>query len=73
MLMHDIYIFVVTETKLDDTFPISQFNVEGFNTPYSLNQNKHGRGIILYIPSYIITSKPVLHSQLIQKRFLLKS
>ena len=30
-LMHDIDIFMVTETKLDDSFPGSQFNVEGFS------------------------------------------
>ena len=34
MLMHDLDIFMVTETKLDDSFPVSQFNVEGFSTPF---------------------------------------
>ena len=29
MLIHDLDIFMVTETKLDDSFPVSQFNVEG--------------------------------------------
>ena len=27
MLLHDIDIFIVTETKLGDSFPVSQFNV----------------------------------------------
>ena len=57
MLMHDIDIFMVTETKLDDSFCISQFNVEGFSTPFRLDRNKNGGGIILYIRSYIIPSK----------------
>ena len=35
MLIHDIDIFMVTETKLDDSFPVSQFNVEGFSTPFT--------------------------------------
>ena len=57
MLMHDLGIFMVTETKLDDSFPVSQFNVEGFSTPFRLDRNKNGGGIILYIRSYIIASK----------------
>ena len=48
---------MVTETKLDDSFPVSQFNVEGFSTPFRLDRNKNGGGIILYIRSYIIASK----------------
>ena len=38
---------MVTETKFDDSFPVSQFNVE----------NKNVGGIILYIRSYIIAYK----------------
>ena len=57
MLLDNIDIFMVTETKLDDYFPVSQFNVEGFSTPFRLYRNKNGRGIILYIRSYIIASK----------------
>ena len=40
MLMHDTNIFVVTETKFDDSFPVSQFNAEGFSTPFRLDRNK---------------------------------
>ena len=56
MLLDDIDIFMVTERKLDDSFPASQFNVEGFSTPFRSDRN-NGRGIILYIRSYIIASK----------------
>ena len=51
MLLDDTDIFMVTETKLDDSFPVSQFNVEGFSTPFRLDRNKNGGGIILYICS----------------------
>ena len=57
MLMHDIDILMVTETKLDDSFPISQFNIEGFSMTFRLDQNKNGEGIILNIRSYILGSK----------------
>ena len=49
MLMHGIDFFMVTETQLDDSFPVLQFNVEGFSTPFRLGRNKNGGGIILYI------------------------
>ena len=57
MLLGDIDIFMVTETKLDNSFPASQFNVEGFSKPFILDQNKNAGGIILYIRSYIAASK----------------
>ena len=53
MLMHDIDIFMVTETKLDNPFPVPQFNVEGFSTPFRFYTNKNGGDIIFYICSYI--------------------
>ena len=56
MLMHDIDIFMVTETKSDDSFPVSQFNV-GFRMSLRLDRNKNGGDIILYILSYIAASK----------------
>ena len=46
MLMDGIYIFTVLETKLDDSFPVSQFDVKGFTTPFRLDQNKNDAGII---------------------------
>ena len=61
MLLDDTDIFMVTETKLDDSFPASHFNVEGC-TPFRLDRNKSGRGIILYNRSYIIA---VLHFQMV--------
>ena len=57
MLLDDINIFMDTKTKLDNSFPVSQFNVKGFSSPFRLDRNKNGGGIILYIRSYIIASK----------------
>ena len=56
MPMHKIDIFLVAETKSDDSFPVSQVNVEGFSSPFTLDRNKNGRGTILYIRNYIIAS-----------------
>ena len=40
---------VTKETKLDDTFPLDQFYVEGFTIPYRLDMNRNGGGVIIYI------------------------
>ena len=44
-------ILMISETKLDDSFPEVRYYVEGFRTPFKLDHNKHGGrgGILLYI------------------------
>ena len=45
----NIDVLVITETKLDDSFPTNQFNLEGFSTPYRQDRNRFGGGILIYI------------------------
>ena len=40
--------FVVSETKLDSSFPSSQFSLDGFSDPLRRDRNKQGRGILIY-------------------------
>ena len=40
---------VITETKLDDSFPTNQFNLEVFSTPYRQDRNRFGGCILIYI------------------------
>ena len=40
---------LVSETKIDDTFPESKFLIEGFSIPYRLDRTAEGGGISLYI------------------------
>ena len=39
---------MITETKLDDSFSVMLFNIEGYYT-FKLNQNEYGGGILLYV------------------------
>ena len=48
-IIRGIDIFAVTESKLDDSFPISQFNVDGFREPFRKDRSIHGGGILVYI------------------------
>ena len=49
----NIDILMTLEFKLDDSFPDSQFLIEGFGKPFDLDRNKNCGGIILFIWSYI--------------------
>ena len=39
-------ILVSRETKLDNTFPVSQFLIGGFSVPYRLDRNSNGGGYL---------------------------
>ena len=45
----NIDIIMISETKLNESFPIGQFLIKGFSTPFQLDRNCHGDDIILYI------------------------
>ena len=50
IVMKHIYILVLAETKLGDTFPTAQFLVNGFSEPYRLDRNRSGgRGYGLHL------------------------
>ena len=55
----NVDVIMISETKIDDSFPVGQFLIEGFCTPYRLDRNSKGGGILLYvrddIPSNLIT------------------
>ena len=40
-------VFMISETKLDDSFPEGQFFIEGYHTPFRYDRN--GGGILLYV------------------------
>ena len=48
-----IDILLISETNLNDTFPLSQFILEGFTSPYKLDRTEHGGGLMLFITENI--------------------
>ena len=40
---------MVSEMKLDDSFPEGQFLMEGFHSPFRFDRNRNGGGIMLYV------------------------
>ena len=46
---------MISESKLDDSFPHDQFLIDGFHTPFRFDRNKNGGGILLYVREDIPT------------------
>ena len=48
MLHNNLDILLISETKIESSFPTAQFQIEGYAT-YRLDRNANGGGILLYI------------------------
>ena len=49
MVENNADILLISETKLDDSFPSGQFKICGFTMPYRYDRNSMGGGLLLYI------------------------
>ena len=49
LVLKHVDILVVCETKLDETFPGSQFHMAGFSLPYRLDRNRNGGGVMIFV------------------------
>ena len=58
-IINYVDVLLVSETKLDDSFPTAQFLLDGFSKPYRLDCCSNGGGILLYVkddtPSRLLT------------------
>ena len=58
VIRNKIDILLISEKKLDDTFPLRKFISEGFTPPYRLDRMEHGGGLMLFhrkvIPSILL-------------------
>ena len=46
---------LLSETKLDDSFPTGQFSLNGYSKPYRLDRSSNGGGILLYVRDDILS------------------
>ena len=46
---------MISETKLDSSFPKGQFQIHGYSEPYRLDRNGNGGGILVFIREDIPT------------------
>ena len=61
LIKDNIDVLMISETKLDESFPTSQFMLNGFSAPFHLDRNDKGGSIILYIrediPSRLVSTE----------------
>ena len=61
LIKDNIDILLVSETKLDDTYPKDQFSIEGYSEPIRLDRDSNGGGLMLFIrddlPNRILSPK----------------
>ena len=49
IIKDNIDILMISETKVDDSFPDGQFFLDGFGTPFRLDRNRNGGGFMLFV------------------------
>ena len=52
-----IDVLVACKTKLDETFPSSQFHVDGFSLPYRLDENPNGGCVMIFVKKSKLLTK----------------
>ena len=61
LIKDNIDVLMISDTKLDQSFPTTQFMINGFSAPFRLDRNDKGGGIILYIrddiPSRLVSTE----------------
>ena len=62
LIVGNIDVLIVTETKLDDSFPSPQFFIQGYSAPYRLDRNKRGGGILIYVREDISSKQLTKHT-----------
>ena len=62
LIKDNIDILVVTETKIDESFPENQFAIQGFSKPFRLDRNANGGGILIYVREDIPCKELNLHT-----------
>ena len=59
----NIDLLPISETKLNATFPIGQFFIDGFHVPFREDRNKGG-GLLLYVRNHIPCRRLILYLRL---------
>ena len=49
MVKGKVDILMVSETKIDESFPMAQFSIEGFTNSFRQDRDHEGSGIIVYV------------------------
>ena len=62
LMKGNLDIVVLTETKLDSTFPEKQFLIPGYKKPFRADRNRNGGGVMIYVREDIPCDVLLKHS-----------
>ena len=65
-----IDILLISETKIDDNFPVGQVIIDGFSPPYRLDRNCHDGVLMLFVRKDIPSNLLVIEKKLIESFFI---
>ena len=69
-IQDNIDILMISETKIDASFPIGQFLLNGYSTLFRLDRNAPGGGILLYVQEDIPSKLLLVEENLIEGFFV---
>ena len=49
LIVNDIDILALRETKIDSKFPNAQFRIDRFSAPFRLDRNRFAGGVLIYV------------------------
>ena len=61
---------MISEAKIDESFPKGNFLIERFSTPYRLDRDSKGGGIMLYVRADIPSSILAFEDKPIENLFI---
>ena len=49
LIVNNVDILALTETKIDSSFPNAQFRIDGCSAPFRLDRNRSGGGVLICV------------------------
>ena len=49
LIVNNVDIVALTETKIDSSFPNAQFRIDGCSAPFRLDRNRSGGGVLICV------------------------
>ena len=49
LVLGNVDLLIISKTKIDESFPLNQFIIEGFRSPFREDRNSQGGGLIIYV------------------------
>ena len=68
----NVDILVISETKLDESFPVGQFKIPGFATPFRRDRNEFGGGIMVFAREDIPAIEGIFIEIIFRKKVVIK-